>query len=134
MKIYVDNNILVSIEDNEISIDDLKGFFGKNAHFVYSYIHLQELMEAKDNFEEHKKKRFDTLQKLTNYIQIRPIISIAKKFYFVLEEPESLLATLREHNDITERLRNSANNFDLVDRDKLMEKLSIDKKRINIKS
>ena len=64
MKIYLDNNIFVSIEDKEIELNELKNIFGSNAKFVYSYIHVLELLEAKKDFEQLKKIRFKTINEV----------------------------------------------------------------------
>lgn len=62
MRVYLDNNIFVSIEDKEISLD----VFRKNYSYVYSYAHIQELMEAKNNFEDLKRIRLKTILDLTD--------------------------------------------------------------------
>ena len=124
MKIYVDNNILVSIEKNEIDINELKDHFGKNAHFVYSYIHLQELLEAKINFETLKRLRFDTIRRLTNNKQIKPIVSREEKFFINIEDPNEVLMILKEHNYINERMHNSSERFNNIDREKRINNYS----------
>lgn len=131
MRIYIDNNILISIENKEIKIDDLINFYGKTAEFVYSYIHIQELLEFQDKVENLKYKRFETIEKLTQNKYIRPIPSIDRKFDIVNEHPESVFQTVKKYYFLTNEIRQYANNFDLIDRKKLIEILEIDIKRIN---
>ena len=54
----MENNILISIEDKKIEITDLRKHFGKNTEFVYSYIHIQELLEAGTGFEALKDSNY----------------------------------------------------------------------------
>jgi len=130
MRIYVDNNILIFIENREINIEDLIMFYGESSEFVYSYIHLQELLEFQGNIETLKNKRFDTIKKLTQNKYIQPIPLIDEKFNIIVENPESVFQMIDKHYFLTNEIR-KANNFKSIDRKKLIEVLSIDIKKIN---
>ena len=123
MRIYLDNNIIVSIEKNEIDfVPIIKD--SRNFSFVYSYAHIQELLEAKNNFDELKTVRLKTIKEIMNNVQIYPDGNVQ------VENPENIIQILMMTSIIQEKLRNAANNFN-PDRTKLISKLGIDEKRIN---
>ena len=126
MRVYLDNNIFVSIEDKEIDINVLKNINSKYT-YMYSYAHIQELMEAKNNFDELKKIRLNTILELTNNGYIYPDYNqISSKF----ENPENVISTLKMFAGLMDTKRQAVNNFN-IDRAKLISLLSIDEKRIN---
>lgn len=125
MRVYLDSNILISIEDKEICFDDFKNFELRYS-YVYSYIHILELMEAK-NFEELKKFRLNTILNLTNNTYIYPGI---KQFSSKIEDPEMVIETLKLNSRHMGLLRQTVNNFN-IDRSKLISLLGIDENRIN---
>ena len=133
MKIYLDNNIFVSIEDKEIELNELKNIFGSNAKFVYSYIHVLELLEAKKDFEQLKKTRFKTINEVTgNYYVFQETNHNSTNLTdFKIERPEFVLNIIRNYNFINDEFRKSLKRFDLIDRKKLIEFLSIDTRRIS---
>jgi len=126
MKVYLDNNILISIEDKEISLDVFKNI-DKKYSYVYSYAHIQELMEANSSYDELKKIRLKTIQDLTNNVYIFPDNSqISSK----TENPENVILTLKMFSGLMEITRQTVNNFN-IDRANLISLLGIDEKRIN---
>lgn len=126
MKVYLDNNIYVSIEDKEISLDVFKGI-DKKYSFVYSYAHIQELMEAKSNFDELKKVRLKTILDLTNNIYI---FTDNNQISSKTENPENVILTLKMFSGLMEITRQAIYNFN-IDRAKLINLLGIDEKRMN---
>ena len=77
MTAYLDNNILIDIEENSLSINDLLKNIDKNIKTIfYSASHLQEANEIKgDSIEiinQRLSKRFDTISKITknNYLYL----------------------------------------------------------------
>lgn len=60
MNIYIDNNILIDYEDNKIQLTN------NNVIYFYSIVHLQELIELGDRFDDMKTKRIETINKLTS--------------------------------------------------------------------
>lgn len=126
MKVYIDNNVLVDIENKRVNINAFKNGKKRFSYF-YSYTHIQELLEYSKDFESLKKQRFKTIFDLTNNLYVFPYNS---HFNTKIENPEIVLRTLkmfRSHLDLT---RQKAQNFN-VDRDKLISLLGIDRKRIN---
>jgi hypothetical protein len=126
MRVYLDNNIFVSIEDKEISLDVFRNI-DNNYSYVYSYAHIQELMEAKNNFEDLKRIRLKTILDLTDNAYIYPDNNqISSK----IENPEKVILTLKMLSGLTELTRQAVNNFN-IDRARFISLLSIDEKRIN---
>ena len=126
MRVYLDNNILVDIEDKKLSLDIFRNV-DKKYYYFYSYTHIQELMEYTKDFDSLKKMRLKTIFDLTSNAYIFPDNNqLSSK----IENPEKIISTLKMfagHMDIT---RQTVNNFD-IDRDKLISLLGIDTKRIN---
>lgn len=122
MKVYLDNNILISIEDQEIGIDIFK-----NNTYVYSYAHIQELLELKGNLDELKKIRLKTIIDLTNNTYIFPFNN---QIDIKIENPEKVILTLKMFSGLIDITRKAVNNFN-IDRAKLITELHIDEKQIN---
>jgi hypothetical protein len=128
MKIYFDNNIFVSIEDKEINYED---FIKKypNYSVVYSYAHIQELLEAKNNLDDLKKRRIQTIKDIANNTYIYPNNDeICTK----IEMPETVIQIMNTPPRLLcqNMLVSAINNF-RVDREGVISQLSIDTKRIN---
>ena len=61
-KVYLDNNIIVSIEDGDYSLEQ---FVCKNECLYYfSQAHIEELLEAEDNPKVSQKGRLNLISKL----------------------------------------------------------------------
>jgi len=127
MRVYLDNNILVSIEDKQIELNSLKDKFSGNIEYVYSYAHISELLEANDISGQLTAKRINTINSVTNNCYCYPDGEIIE---FKIEKPQFLIDTLRAHHELFSNLRNSVKTFN-PDREKLITTLKIDKKRIN---
>ncbi|EPR73391.1 hypothetical protein ADIWIN_1421 [Winogradskyella psychrotolerans RS-3] len=68
---YLDNNIIVETEQENLSTDNLRNNIDKNmTEFYYSSAHLQEANEIKAEtsilLEERLQRRFETLSLVTN--------------------------------------------------------------------
>jgi len=96
MTVYLDNNVLIDIEENILSINDLINVIDKNIHtFYYSASHIQEANEIKGENNEiinqRLSKRFDTISKVTNnnylYIDLHSndLIKICEKPFVVYQ-------------------------------------------------
>jgi len=131
MRVYLDNNIIVSIENQEFDITDLKNHFGINTEFVYSYIHIQELLEAKNRLEELKENRLETIRRITKNKHIYPDTLNTKCPFFIIEEdPIHVLQKVQAMSIITDELSQLVKNIDR-NREKFIQALSIDITRIN---
>lgn len=126
MRVYLDNNILVSIEENEISIES---FLSSNESiiYVYSYVHIQELLEAKKDSEKLKLMRIKTISDLTNNKYLYPDNN---KIALKTEAPEKVILTLEAFGSLTEIFRKAVLDYN-IDRNNLIRILEIDEKRIN---
>lgn len=122
MIIYLDNNIIVSIEKNEIDFTPI--IKDSRNSFVYSYTHIQELLEAKNNFDELKVLRLKTIRDIMNNVLIYPNGEVR------IENPENIIQKLKMISFLQEQLINAVNNFN-PDRNKIISELGIDEKRIN---
>lgn len=127
MRIYLDNNILVSIEDNQIELSIFRKESSENIDYVYSYTHISELLEANEDSGELIKKRINTISFITNNCYSIPNGDIIE---FVTEEPQSVVEFIKKNPEIFVKLRNSAKEIS-PDRERLIKFLNIDKKRIN---
>ena len=131
MRVYLENNILISIEDKKIEIADLKKHFGSNTEFVYSYIHLQELLEAGTGFEALKDKRLESIRKIMQYKHIVPQFeNLGNEFLILNEDPESVLSRLQPYQFINGELKGAVQVVDNY-RERLVQTLGIDIKRLN---
>nr|WP_320022222.1 hypothetical protein [uncultured Draconibacterium sp.] len=127
MRVYLDNNILVSIEDKQIELNFSKNKFSDKIEYVYSYAHISELLEANDISGQLTAKRINTISSVTNNCYCYPYGNVIE---FKIEEPQFVIDTLKLHNGFFSNLRNSVKTFN-PDREKLITALKIDKKRIN---
>jgi hypothetical protein len=127
MIVYLDNNIFISIEDNEIDFENFKGFFSEKPSFVYSYAHIVELLEAKHNLDYLQNRRLNTILNVTNNLYLFPT---GDQINFTVENPEDVINAINRYPVLNAVIRNSIENFK-VDREQIIEKLGIDKKRIN---
>lgn len=127
MTVYLDNNILVSIEDRGLNFNKIKKHLPVNVQFVYSYVHIQELLESKTDFVNMKQKRINTLIETTDY---NYIFSNGVTTEVTQNHPGNVINDIKRHSFIFNSFRLCASNFS-VDRNKFMAALGIDKNRIN---
>lgn len=126
MKVYLDNNILISIEDGEIQLEELKKLFEVEPRFMYSYAHIQELLEASD-LGSLIPQRTQTITKITNNSYLYPDgIAIEIK----TEDPNSVVKLYQSLKELNDLMRSAVQNFN-VDRDSLLNKLKIKKVEMN---
>lgn len=127
IRVYLDNNILVSIEDKQIELNSLKNKFSGNIEYVYSFAHIYELLEANDISGQLTAKRINTINSVTNNCYCYPNGDIIE---YKIEKPQFVIDTVKAHPELFSNLKNSVKNFN-PDREKLITALKIDKKRIN---
>lgn len=126
MKIYLDNNIIVSIEDGEIDFCAIKEKYIRDS-FVYSITHLKELLEAGKNKDDLIKKRLHTISLITENLYAFPDTYFVN---FKTEIPQKVMTDLNNQILITTLFRTTVKNF-TADREKFIELFEIDLKRIN---
>jgi len=127
MRTYLDNNILVSIEDKQIELDSLRTESLNCTEYVYSYAHISELLEANDNSGQLTEKRISTIKNVTNNCYC---YSYGNYIEFKVEKPQFVIETMKIHHKFFNSLRGSVKTFN-PNREKLIAALKIDKKRIN---
>lgn len=68
MKVYLDNNIIIGIEEGGYDIHLFKSF--SDVEYFYSAAHVDELIEGKDNPKISVDQRLTTISELagTNHI------------------------------------------------------------------
>lgn len=131
MRVYLDNNIIISIEKNEIDLEDLRDKFGSNTEFVYSYIHIQELLESGIRFDEFKDNRLNTIRKITKnkYLVPNPQ-KLESEFLLLTLDPELVLRDVKALQLVNREMKNLAKDID-NNREKLVKALEIDIIRLN---
>ncbi len=127
MKVYLDNNILISIEESELDFSILKGSFPNNTIFYYSYAHIQELLEATKGIDNLINTRLNTILTITNNNYLFPYQG---KIESKIEEPKRVIATIKKNPFIFESFRHAAKNFNIY-RTQIIQELGIDKRQLN---
>jgi hypothetical protein len=80
MNIYLDNKIVVGIENGEYKLDNIRSLVpGKANRFFYSQAHIREAHVASENFGDEERenflaKRFQTIREVfeKNYLYVQP--------------------------------------------------------------
>ncbi|PIQ49687.1 MAG: hypothetical protein COW03_03910 [Cytophagales bacterium CG12_big_fil_rev_8_21_14_0_65_40_12] len=126
MRAYLDSNILISIEEGEIKIIELTGMFSTETQFVYSYAHIQELLEASD-LESLIPRRTQTLKNVTNNFYEYPD---GFTIEFKNQDPNSVIKFYQNLKVLNYQLRSTVQSFD-IERDSLLNKLGISKIEMN---
>jgi hypothetical protein len=126
MKVYLDNNILISIEEGEINLIELINSFKIKPQFVYSYTHIQELLEANDT-ESLIPLRTKTIKDVTNNFYAYPD---GTTIGFKNENPDAVIQLYQSMKILNEMFRLTVQNFN-IDRKWLLNKLSINKIEMN---
>lgn len=126
MKIYFDNNIFISIEDGEIDYLSMKEKFIRD-EFVFSYAHIQELLEVMNDRENIVSNRMRTITLLTDNQYVFPD---TYSLNFKIEEPQNVIKAYSNMPLLSTLLKISAINFN-INRECVIDFLEIDLKRIN---
>jgi hypothetical protein len=127
MNAYLDNNIFVSIEERGLDFNKIKKHLPDNVQFVYSYVHIQELLESKSDLISLKRRRIDTLSKTTNF---NYVISNGDATEIINNPPDEVIKMIKKYSTIFNTTRFYASNYS-IDRDKFMLVLGVDKNKIN---
>ena len=128
MYIYLDNNIIISIEEGDINLDVMELMQISDFEFVYSYIHILELLERVSGDKgKLRNQRYETIKTITNNNYIFPDSNTVS---VMTEDPKKVEQTIIQNPYIFERFRQKVNLFN-IDRNTLIEKLGIERKKIN---
>ena len=127
MLIYLDNNIIIDYEDGKKELPLVP-----EVNFVYSYTHIQELLEIKDNLDKRKAKRLQTIKRLTSSKYVQHNDNMQLSLYEV--DPSRVLvsatSSLSKQHSL---LISQATSHWMVDKSPklFVDKLNIEKKVIN---
>lgn len=127
MKVYLDNNIIVGIEEGDYDLSLFKSF--PDVEYYYSAAHVDELIEGKENPKISVDKRLSTISELagTNHILngFQDPEVYAKSIQVMYALANSPLQTT-----IREQINSASNNF-IVDNDRLLEILKLKRIEVN---
>lgn len=99
MRVYLDNNVFVYLENGSLTISDLEKKIGeKITKIFYSDSHIQETLETKGNTEKERTERINsrltTIENVTkgNYLNE----NLSNEVFEYLESPFEVIKTITE--------------------------------------
>jgi hypothetical protein len=134
MKAYIDSNIIIELEDNTISKNQLnENFENKIDFFYYSFPHLFEAYEISGTDEQKSErldKRFESITNLTenNYILYN---TENHKFETQVSSPESIYKNIPDVNDNIEEAKQLANKLSIEQKKSVKKLFGIDSIELN---
>ena len=126
MKVYLDNNVIVGIEEGDYNLSSFTSL--PCAEYYYSATHLEELLEGKDNPKISVERRLATISNLTGSNHILNGFQDPEFFQKPIQDMYAL-ACSPLHAMLRQRINNATNNFN-VDNDRFLEILRL--KRIEV--
>lgn len=135
MTAYLDNNIIVNIEQGILSISDLNKLTEKDiTKFYYSMSHIFEANEitasANNELNERLSSRFKIISKITNnnYLErVLPSNKVVKTSY----EPFHIYQSINEVSFARNSMKQMVNNISEDQKQQFRQQLNIDPLRIN---
>ena len=135
MNAYLDNNIIVDIERDVLSISELNKLTEKDiTKFYYSMSHIFEANEitasSKTELNERLSKRFKIITKITknNYLErVLPSNKVIRNKY----EPFHIYQSINQVSSARNSMKQMVNNTSEEDKQKFRQQLNIDPLRIN---
>lgn len=127
MKVYLDNNVIVGIEEGDYSLSLFTSL--PCAEYYYSAAHVEELIEGKDNPKISVERRLATISDLTGTNHILNGYQDPEFFPKSIQEMYAL-ACSPLHTMLREHINNSTNNFN-VDNDRFLEILRLKRIEVN---
>jgi hypothetical protein len=131
---YLDNNVLVDLEDGNMTLNTLLQNVDKDiTAFYYSAAHLQEAHEMSGNsFEKQERlqRRFQTLSEITNnnYIYMEYPSNIVRK---IIEKPAIVYQTINDVKGGQDQMKRMVNSVDQTKREIVRQQLNVDPMLIN---
>lgn len=126
MRIYLDNNILVDIENEDYSLNDFCSV--PNVDYFYSEVHMDELMNGLDSHPELKDTRLHTIEQLCGSNYILPGVLSEEMELFSMSPQRAFELSMRYkflHDHIYQYTR-SMN----INRDIFLKSLKLEKREI----
>lgn len=109
-KAYLDNNVIVDIEDGKYSV---KQFLNKYDYaYYFSYAHIEELLEAKGNPKISQSGRLNLLSKLCGKNNILPGVADVPEFFD--KEPIEMYNLAGNTYHIRQLLHQAINQYDEI--------------------
>jgi len=134
MRAYLDNNILVSLEDGDFSLTELHSIFPvTNIQFYYSPAHIFEVESFSGNArisrEDLLNKRFSTISDITknNYLFLDLENNVCAK----IEDPRNVLETITEVGFGISAIKGFVNIVPANEKKSIRDQLGIDSSRLN---
>ena len=135
MRAYIDYNIFTAIEDGESSIDKiLINVDNRITKFPFSAGHIQEADNIKAETEHQRQlfinKRLNTIKQVTNCLYLFQEYK-TNKIYWLTEEPETVLETIRQVPFAKASMKMFANLVSNEQKEDFRKQLGIDIKELN---
>lgn len=127
MKVYLDNNIIVGIEEGSYSLSLFKSCTG--VEYYYSAAHVDELIEGKGNPKISVDKRLTTISELAGANHILNGFQNPEIFSKSIQEMYAL-ANSPLQTIIREQINSATNNFN-IDNDRFLEILRLKRIEVN---
>lgn len=132
---YLDNNIIVDIENNLSSIEDLLENIDEEINvFFYSVAHIQEaneiIAETNEILKDRLKKRFETISLITNNNYLYHDLT-AKNVFKLIENPDIVYETINKNNLAKYAMKSLTNLVSEEQKDLFRTELGIHSSRIN---
>lgn len=134
MKIYIDNNIFIYLEQSKITINDLEDLIGnKISTVLFSDAHIQETLEIKGKDEIERDKRInERLKTITRFTSNSYISENLQNEVIELEEsPFSVLETISEVPFAQNFMKNMVNFISEEQKIESQKMLEIDPQKLN---
>ncbi|CAM2968124.1 hypothetical protein SAMN05444143_10169 [Flavobacterium succinicans] len=135
MKIYLDNNIFTSVEQNDYEIDKIRKLFNdEEIIFPFSAAHLQEANNITAATEEQRivylQKRFDTISRITQdfyiYHQLFP-----NEILWQTRKPKQVFETITDDPFSQIFMKFFTSFISAEKKEEIREKIGIDVKELN---
>lgn len=135
MTVYLDNNIIVSIENGECSIDQIISLFpNQKIKFYYSSAHIYEIETFKGSASISKSEllsqRLDSIRNIFNNNYLYLNLS-GNLITHIIEDPETVFNTITEVPFGIEAIKGFTNLFTKEQKREYREQLGIEIRKLN---
>lgn len=137
MLVYLDNGIIVSIEEGELMLEDILAKIGRtkgNVYLPFTAAHIQEANNITHPDESERQRfiqnRLQLIRQISDGYYLNFVMKVGEIRWFV-EEPTEVLATISEVPLGENAMRMFVNLFSKDQKDQFRMSLGIDPKEIN---
>jgi len=135
MKAYLDNNIIVSIENGDYSVENINTLFpGESPRYYYSSAHIYEIETFQGSFNITKadllSSRFETIRNIfrNNYIYLK---LNGNTITNIIEDPQIVFNTITETSLGISSMKGFVNLFTKEQKQSFREQMGIEPIKIN---